>query len=96
MAHSKPHTLDQLRRAFAEVWEDLGANHDGEEAQGMRTRLAVAVLELAGAGERSIEEIKATAKEIMIRCTNATVLKHQGRPVVLGAREDKLLQPLAM
>ena len=53
MAHSKPHTLDQLRRAFAELWEDLGANHDGEEAQGMRTSLAVTLLELAGAGERS-------------------------------------------
>jgi hypothetical protein len=66
MSRPEPHTLDQLSRAFTEVWETMAANHDGETMEHLRAYLAVTVLQLAGAGER-IGEIKVAAEEIMRR-----------------------------
>ena len=67
MGHPAPHALDSLSRTFDQVWHAIAGNYDAENAPEVRGSLALIILELAGGGERSIDDIRATALQIMSR-----------------------------
>jgi hypothetical protein len=75
-----PHTLKLLGRTFDEVWADIAGNYDVKATEDRRRRLALIILNLAGAGERNIDGIKDAALEIMRLVEQPMVSKDAALP----------------